>query len=853
MATPPSSAAIEKLYVAYFNRPADVAGLAYWTAVVSAAGGDTSAVSQAFAQSKEYADLLMSRTPSEVVDSVYLNLFGRHAESAGLAYWTGLYESGAIGAADVVTVLADAALGSDAAAVANKVTVATAFTAALQSSAHPEAYGGAAALAYARQFLAGVSDGASAVAASTGLEAALQATADLTGTHALDKQGPPSVAATPLLPAAHLAVPDPSIAPGSVDASKFMALLQCSVSWYGKFIQQGPNGTPLTLTYSFMTAIPAYYSEYEYSHQPNVARVTGFEVFGDAAKDAARAIFDILAHATGLSFQEVPATLDADIALGLREMGLNTAGTAYEPGVDDGINNDNPKSLENLDQEGSYGDVFLNAKVLGGVAMTPGSEGYYVLMHEIGHALGLKHAVVSDDGLTLAEDNQDYTVMTESYSPGAAFAAHYGAYDLAALQYLYGTDAGETAQRAGTSTVLDGGAMTITASAAGGPLLGTSVQDHMTGGAGADAMWGRGGSDVLQGGAGDDTLDGGIGNDVLSGGSGNDYLQGGWGADSLDGGAGIDVVNGGDGSDVLVGSGDGDTLLGGDWAPSGVAETVDYSAAGAGVTVLLSGSIENNDTEYHFDGTKGYAHVVGTGQVAGMATRDTLININGVIGTAFDDYLSDGAATFYFDEILDGGAGNDTLASHGGGNYSYSTHDTLIGGAGDDRYVLSIYELTDGAVSIVEAAGEGHDTIEITGGRAVFTVPANVEDVISGAIASVELTGNALDNRLAGGNGRDVLRGGDGDDTLAGGGGSDYLAGGAGADRFLYAPYADGSAQQDVIADFDGAQGDRIVLSGVVLATVGLTGANALLTLSDGETIELVGVATVNPAWIVTA
>ncbi|GAB2868931.1 hypothetical protein GCM10027277_42530 [Pseudoduganella ginsengisoli] len=850
MAISPNTAAIQKLYVAYFNRPADVAGLAYWEAVVMAAGGDTRDVSRAFAQSSEYLGLLASKAPAEVVDSVYVNLFGRHAEDGGLAYWTGLYASGAIGVADVVTVLAEAAGGGDAVAVANKVTLATSFTEALQSSGHPDAFSSAAAMVYAKQFLAGVTDDASAAAASAGLDAALQTTIGLAGVHALDNQGPPSVAAAPLVQAAHPAVPDPSIAPENVDASKFMALLQCSVSWYGKFIQQAPNGTPLTITYSFMTAVPSYYNEYEYSHQPNVARVTGFQAFNSAEKDAARAIFDVLAHATGLSFQEVPATLDADIALGMRDMNLNTGGTAYEPGVDDGISSDSPKSLDNLDQEGTYGDVFLNAKIMDGMAMTPGSEGYYVLMHEIGHALGLRHAVVSERGLTAAEDNQDYTVMTESYSPGAAFTPHYGAYDLAALQYLYGTDAGEAAQRAGTTTVFDGAAMTITAGAQGGVLLGTSLTDHMNGGAGSDVMWGRGGDDVLDGGAGNDTLDGGIGNDVLSGGAGDDHLQGSWGADRLDGGAGTDIVNGGEGSDVLVASGDGDMLLGGDWAPSGVPDTVDYSAAGAGVTVLLSTTIENNDTEYHFDGTKGYAHVIGTGQVAGMATRDTLININGVIGTAFDDYLSDSTTTFYFDEILHGGAGNDTLVSHGGGNYSYSTHDTLIGGTGDDRYVLSIATLTDQAISIVEAAGEGHDTIEITGGQAVFTVPANVEDVISGPIASVELTGNALDNFLSGGNGRDVLRGGDGGDTLAGGGGSDLLTGGAGADRFVYAPYADGTAQHDVITDFNAAQGDRIVLSGVALASIGVAGANVLLTLSDGEMIELAGVALFNTAWI---
>ncbi len=844
------TAAIEKLYVAYFNRPADVGGLAFWESVVAASGGDTRAVSQAFAQSKEYTDLMGSRTPADIIDSVYVNLFGRHAEKAGLAFWTGLYEAGAIGPADVVAVLADAAAGADAQAVANKVVVATGFTQALASSDRPDAYNGAAAQAYARQFLAGVTDDASALAASAGLQGAVHAAAGLGAAHVLDSQGAPSVPAVPLVPAAHPVVPDPSIAPGDVDASKYMALLQCSVSWYGKFIQQAPHGTPLTITYSFMTAVPDYYNEYEYSRQPNVARVTGFEPFNGELMDAARAIFAMLAQATGLSFQEVPATLDADIALGMRDMSLNTGGTAYEPGVDDGISNDNPKSLDNLDQQGTYGDVFLNANIMRGMATQPGSEAYYVLLHEIGHALGLKHAVVSDGGLTAAEDNQDYTVMTESYDPGGHFATHYGAYDLAALQYLYGTDAGETAQRAGTGTVFDGAAMAITAAAAGGTLLGTSLADRMSGGAGADTMWGRAGNDVLAGGAGNDTLDGGIGNDVLSGGSGDDFLQGSWGADRLDGGAGIDTVNGGNGSDVLVASGDGDTLIGGDWAPSGVADTVDYSAAGAGVTVRLSDTIVTNDTEYHFDGTRGYAHVTGSGQVAGMPGHDTLINVNGVIGTAFDDYLSDSATTFYFDERLEGGAGNDTLVSHGGGHYGYSSHDTLAGGAGDDRYILSIAALADGAVTIVEAPGQGHDVIEITGGTAVLTAPANVEDVVCGPNATVQLTGNALDNRLVGGGGNDVLRGGDGDDTLAGGDGSDTLSGGAGADRFVWTPAAGGDAQHDVITDFNAGQGDRIVLSGVVLASAGAAGGNALLTLSDGVSIELVGVAAFDLAWL---
>jgi hypothetical protein len=46
--------AIEQLYVAYFNRPADRAGLAYWEAVAQARQGDLAGMSAAFAASTEY-------------------------------------------------------------------------------------------------------------------------------------------------------------------------------------------------------------------------------------------------------------------------------------------------------------------------------------------------------------------------------------------------------------------------------------------------------------------------------------------------------------------------------------------------------------------------------------------------------------------------------------------------------------------------------------------------------------------------------------------------------------------------------------------------------------------------------
>lgn len=150
--------AVQKLYVAYFSRPADAAGLTYWEGIVTANGGNTAAVSTAFANSQEYKDTFAGQSQYQIINTIYMNLFGRPAEAEGLTYWGQGLINGTFTVAEAVTTIAGAAQGTDATAYANKVAAATAFTAALDTSAEILGYDGTAANLAAKTWLAGVTD-----------------------------------------------------------------------------------------------------------------------------------------------------------------------------------------------------------------------------------------------------------------------------------------------------------------------------------------------------------------------------------------------------------------------------------------------------------------------------------------------------------------------------------------------------------------------------------------------------------------------------------------------------------------------------------------------------------------------
>jgi hypothetical protein len=149
---------VQKLYVAYFSRPADVAGLKYWVDVLASHPNGYQEISSNFAASAEYKAMYAGMSNSAVVSAVYQHLFGRAAEAAGVNYWAKLLDAKTITIDNVVTQIAAGAQGDDKVAYNGKVSVASAFTAHLDLATEQKAYSTTTGLKAASDYIASVHD-----------------------------------------------------------------------------------------------------------------------------------------------------------------------------------------------------------------------------------------------------------------------------------------------------------------------------------------------------------------------------------------------------------------------------------------------------------------------------------------------------------------------------------------------------------------------------------------------------------------------------------------------------------------------------------------------------------------------
>ena len=153
---------IQKVYIAYFNRPADNAGLSYWKDVIETGKAGLADLTSIFATTNEYRTLYAGATNADIVSKVYHNLFGRAPEPAGQAYWVEELDAGRLDIGVVAYSALNAAGGDDKLTIDNKANAASIFSKHLVTEGADGKYNDDL-LSAARQWLGGIDKYSSSV------------------------------------------------------------------------------------------------------------------------------------------------------------------------------------------------------------------------------------------------------------------------------------------------------------------------------------------------------------------------------------------------------------------------------------------------------------------------------------------------------------------------------------------------------------------------------------------------------------------------------------------------------------------------------------------------------------------
>lgn len=265
----------------------------------------------------------------------------------------------------------------------------------------------------------------------------------------------------------------------------------------------------LNINWNFLTpARNKIYYTFDVIHGTESPPRKSIGEFNDAQREAVQDILKLAGKLTGIKFVETDSGDDADIHFASADIEPSWAGGLSHGNIPDYTERQLPNGDAVIDTYSADSYVYLDNVELEGSNRTPlpGNIGYYTLLHEIGHVLGLKHPFQAQglptDPYVLppAQDNSAYTVM--SYSLTGGYSTTYGIYDWLALRWLYGNDG------------LGGASGNDKAGAKNDSLFGTDQVD--------DLLFGYNGKDFLAGFAGVDTLSGGNGQDVYFGGTGKD-------------------------------------------------------------------------------------------------------------------------------------------------------------------------------------------------------------------------------------------------------------------------------------------------------------------------------------------
>ena len=96
MAAATSEKQVQELYIAYFGRPADAAGLAYYANELDKGTKDVAEIALGFSGSAEAAPIVAKSTDDYVAD-VYKQAFGRdYSAETDSTYWVDQIKAGAV-------------------------------------------------------------------------------------------------------------------------------------------------------------------------------------------------------------------------------------------------------------------------------------------------------------------------------------------------------------------------------------------------------------------------------------------------------------------------------------------------------------------------------------------------------------------------------------------------------------------------------------------------------------------------------------------------------------------------------------------------------------------------------------
>lgn len=431
---------------------------------------------------------------------------------------------------------------------------------------------------------------------------------------------------------------------------------------------------------------------------------------------------------------------------------------------------------------------------------------------------------------------------------------------------------------------VNGTTFTINIAEAGGDpdqtFIGTSGNDVFIGGTGDDTFTLIGnntGLDVFNGGAGADTILGSAWSDTLALanitgnlegieaidlGAGHDKVLLTSGDDSLDlsgiavsgvelidAGAGNDTITGSAGNDVIRGNAGEDLLSGGDGNDTftilGNSEGFDVFLGGTGTDTILGSG---------WNDTLGLASIAGN--LDGIETIDMGGGYDKVLLTSGDDTLDLSGMTVSSVELIDGGAGNDTVTGSAGNDIirGNAGNDLLSGGDGEDTFtILGNPEGFD-----VFFGGTGTDTIRGSGWNDTLGL-ANVAGNLDG-IEAIDMGGGYDKVRLTSGNdwldlsgiavsGVELIDAGAGDDIIIASAATDILYGGLGNDTFEFKT----GFGHDTILDFETGSGsahDQIDLTdagfadfSALLAAASESNGNTIIALNANQSLTLAGIS----------